>query len=387
MTNFISLSTLAWSTIMGSAHASTEPGFIPISKSDTTLTAKKTEDTDPWKLSGYVNLSQQSTNASKSFTSGVPRSVFDVHSSGNGDVGVTLANVPKKGWGGTVNVTAGDTADVIAAYNTDGTYNGSKKQFDVTQLFVQYAAQNVTFTAGKFVTNAGAEVIAAPANYNFSRGILFGYAIPFTHTGVRANYTPTSTVNLELGVVNGWDDIRDTNKSKTIEAQIGYTPNSTWNIVANGYFGKERLGGLINSGDEGNRNLIDIVGTYNFNAATSLVLNYDYGQQDNSSNFTVDGNNRAKWSGIAGYLHHSFTDKWSATVRYEYFDDTNGYRTGVIQKWSEGTLTVAYTPDATHEYRLEGRIDSSNKSSFVNTNFDGTKKTVNTIAGEFLWKF
>lgn len=386
MTNFISLSTLAWSTVLGSAHANTNPSFVPITTAATTLTAKA-EESDPWKLSGYVNLSQETTSASKFFTSGVGRSVFNLHPSGNGDAGVTLANVPKKGWGGTLTLTGGDTADVIAAFGTDGLYNGSRKGFDVTQAFVQYAADNVTFTAGKMNCLAGAEVVAAPANYNTSRSILFGYAMPFTHTGVRATFSPSTTVSLTAGINNGWDDLRETNGSKTLEAQVAYTPNATWNIIANGYFGKERVGGLVNSGDEGNRSLIDLVGTYNFNPNTSLVLNYDYGQQDNAQNFTVDGNGRAKWSGIAAYLHHSFNDKWSATLRLEHFDDQNGYRTGVIQKWEEGTLTVAYTPDAVHEYRLEGRVDSSNKSAFVDRDFNGTRKSVSTFGAQFLWKF
>ena len=244
------------------------------------------------------------------------------------------------------------------------------------------------FTAGKFVTNAGAEVIAAPSNYNYSRGILFGYAIPFTHTGVRAAYTASSTVGLELGVVNGWDNLHETNQAKTIEAQINWTPNSKFNLIANGYFGKERVGGLINFGPEGDRSLIDLVGTYTFDSATSLVLNYDYGQQSGPSGWTLNGKDKAKWSGIAGYLHHSFNDKWSATLRVEHFEDTDGYRTGLVgNKWDEGTLTVAYTPNATHEYRLEGRVDNSNNSVFVTSDFSGTKKSVNTIAGQFLWKF
>ena len=37
----------------------------------------------------------------------------------------------------------------------------------------------------------GYEVIESPNNLNFSRGYLFNFAGPFTHTGVVANYAPT----------------------------------------------------------------------------------------------------------------------------------------------------------------------------------------------------
>ena len=36
---------------------------------------------------------------------------------------------------------------------------------------------------GKFVTSAGAEVIEANANWNYSRSILFAWAIPYYHFG------------------------------------------------------------------------------------------------------------------------------------------------------------------------------------------------------------
>jgi hypothetical protein len=39
------------------------------------------------------------------------------------------------------------------------------------------------------VTLAGYEVIEAWKDPNITRSILFGFAIPFTHTGIRANYT------------------------------------------------------------------------------------------------------------------------------------------------------------------------------------------------------
>lgn len=386
MTNLISLSTLAWASILGSHNANTAPSFIPISKADTTLTAKK-EDTDPWKLSGYVALGQETSNGAKQFVSNVPRSVFNISAAGNGDVGVTLASTPKKGFGGTINVTGGDAADVVSSFGTDGLYNGNRKWFDVTQLFAQYAGDNYAIYAGKFVTLAGAEVIAAPANANYTRGILFGYAIPFTHTGIRATVNASSTVALTAGINNGWDDLVDTNKSKTFEGQIAWNPNSAFSFAATGYAGKERVAGLISEGNEGNRSVIDLLATYNFSPTTSLTLNYDYGQQDSAKGFTLDGNDRAKWSGIAAYLHHSFTDKFGATVRFEHFDDTDGFRTGLIQKWEEATLTLAYTPDAAHEYRVEGRVDSSNINAFFSTDYTSTKKSVTTLAGQAIWKF
>ena len=51
------------------------------------------------------------------------------------------------------------------------------------------------------MTPLGAEVIEPWANYNYSRSLLFSFAIPFTHTGVLATYplTECKPAGLALG--------------------------------------------------------------------------------------------------------------------------------------------------------------------------------------------
>ncbi len=46
---------------------------------------------------------------------------------------------------------------------------------------------------GKFVTSAGAEVIEAKDNWNYSRSIFFAWAIPYYHVGMRTSF-PVSKV-------------------------------------------------------------------------------------------------------------------------------------------------------------------------------------------------
>src|SRR6478609_729005 len=97
-------------------------------------------------------------------------------------------------------------------------------QFDLQQLFVSYIApvgSGLRFDMGKYVTHMGYEVIEGYDGYNdnYSRSILFGYAIPFTHTGVKASYAFSSKVSGMIEVVNGWDLVHDNNRSKSVGAQ------------------------------------------------------------------------------------------------------------------------------------------------------------------------
>ena len=76
------------------------------------------------------------------------------------------------------------------------------------------------FDFGKFVTHLGYELIEGYDGYNdnYSRSLLFNYAIPLTHTGVKASYSISPKVSLMAMVVNGWDDAIDNNSSKSVGA-------------------------------------------------------------------------------------------------------------------------------------------------------------------------
>lgn len=345
-------------------------------------------------FSGYWDVSYNRLSGNGMFTSGVANRVFDVERNDlrTRQLAFTLAKRPKEGFGGLLNVTLGKDANVIAAYNTnpnDGTTTGKRDYWDVTQAFLQYATGSWTVIGGKFVTSAGAEVINSTANPNFSRSILFGYAIPFTHTGVRATYAASDTLNIFGGVNNGWDDYKDTNSSKTGELGISYSPSKMFSLAAGAHFGKERVGGLVGSGPEGQRNLIDLVGTINATDKLTFILNYDYGTQDNASGAAPSTASKAKWSGLAGYANYQFNDQWRLSARAEYFDDKDGYRTGVVQKWKEATLTLAYLPPAVKnlELRAEVRGDRSDKSAFLDKDGVTAKNSQSSFGLEAIYKF
>jgi len=240
--------------------------------------------------------------------------------------------------------------------------------------------------AGQYVTAAGAEVIKSPSNVNYSHSILFGYAIPFTHTGVRATYAASDTFSVFGGVNNGWDALRDTNTSKTTELGISATPIKNLSIAAVDYIGTERVSGLTNVGPEGRRNMFDIVATYAATDKLSLTLNYDNGSQKNAATVAPSGNADAKWTGIAGYVTYQISDMWRLAVRGESFNDKDGYRTGVVQKWKEGTITLAYLPSKSMELRGEVRGDRSDVASFMRT--DGSaSKSQSSLGLQVLYKF
>src|SRR6267154_1844459 len=314
-------------------------------------------------IHGYVDAAYSYLSGSGLFKSGVADRVFDTepNSFNVHQAALTVDYLPKEGFGGLVNLTAGRDARIIASAGE------STSNFDVTQAFVQYAHGPLTIIGGKYVTLAGAEVINSTLDTNYSRSILFGYAIPFAHTGVRLTYAASDQVNIIVGVNNGWDQLQDQNKQKTAELGISFVPNKLFSLAVQGYGGVEQLAGgaFIGAGTHGVRDLIDAVATYNATSQLTFILNVDWGQQENATSLVNGSSIKAKWDGVAAYVTYQANDQWRLSVRAEYFDDKDGYRTGVIQKWKEGTLTLAYLPVKFIELRGEVRYDKSDSSAFV----------------------
>jgi len=360
-------------SVPGLSHAADEKAKIP--------TFGEILDASGIKINGYVDTSYTySGNKNVTFTDGTPNRVFDrqANSFNFNMAELSISMQPDEGFGGVIVLNAGTDADVIAATGTNATDN-----FDVQQAFVSYKTGGAHLMFGKFATLVGAEVIESPDNLNFSRSILFGYAIPFTHTGVRLHYDVNDMLSATIGVNNGWDNLKDNNKQKSVEAAISITPSDMFSLSVQGMSGLEDG---VNNGagiiQQGNRSLIDVVATVNATSQLSFVVNADYGIQKRG---TVTGT-AAKWWGIAGYGNYQFTDQWRLAVRGEYFDDRDGFRTGTKQKWKEVTATLAFAPTKHVELRGEYRHDWSDKASFLKSN-GIARKLQDTVALEGIYKF
>jgi hypothetical protein len=125
------------------------------------------------------------------------------------------------------------------------------------------------------------------------------------------------------------------------------------------------------------------------------MANYDYGH-DHFVNSAIPGippfvvGPRAVWSGLAGYVKYAPNDKYAFSLRGEYFDDNQGFMTGVIggQEASEFTATFQRTIAKSIITRLEFRRDMSDSAVFARGNFgDPFVKTQNTVTLGVVYAF
>jgi hypothetical protein len=269
--------------------------------------------------------------------------------------------------------------------------------FDLQEAYLHILApvgKGIDIYIGKFVTLAGEEVIESKDNFNYSRSLLFGFAIPFTHTGLRLHYA-VAPFDFTLGINNGWDNAQGNNNGKTVEARIGLT-HGIFSIGVVDLLGPEQ-----NNNSTHYRNVLDVVATLTPTSKLTLAANFDYGYEQDVTNAGINlQNQNVKWWGIAGYTVYDFNNMVRFALRGEYFDDPQGARTASAttvpipggKKYWEITPTLQVKPFAKYKpfdnfiVRLEYRHDQSNTAVFQKSNGD-LRKGQDTVAMEFMYYF
>jgi hypothetical protein len=217
---------------------------------------------------------------------------------------------------------------------------------------------------GKFVTPHGAEVIETKDNWNYSRGLLFSYAIPYYHFGARAKYNFNDKYALTAYLVNGWNNVVDNNTGKTGGLTFAWTPTKKFSLIQNYMVGPEQSSSATQSLNGNLRQLFDTVATINATSKLSFLVNFDYGRGDR-----IEGLSRsAYWTGIAPYVKYSFNTTSAFVARYEYYNDHDGFTTGTAQHMHEFTTTFERLVAHHIISRLGFRRDLSSQPVFLKGN-------------------
>jgi hypothetical protein len=330
------------------------------------------------------------------------------------------------------------------------TSNAINNQFvdsDFKQAYVEYIVpigcpgekKGIMLDMGRFNTWAGYETVEAADNINSSRSFLFTFAVPITHTGVRATYKVLDSEcdkwTVGAGIYNGWDNVQDQNRSKTGALYSDWIPTKWFEWTVDGLLGSERVvderlvfmnaispfggfdptnpttpgfssvytGTTFSGSLDGGRDLRiwdSQRGAMRGLLDTSVIFKPHCGQDDLLVALNADfGHEKfSTWYGGAAYAKWQFAKKWYLGVRGEYFCDENGGRTGIPQTLYEGTATLDWAlTDALHT-RLEFRHDHSTKGVFSdkhateptvgpNLNSPFCKQFQNTVMMSWLYKF
>ena len=268
--------------------------------------------------------------------------------------------------GGKIAVLWGADAALVHARGLCDEQTGVE-QFDLLEANAQVrfpVAQGLTIKVGKCTTPMGFEVIEAANDLLPSRSFLFGYAIPFTHTGAIATLEASARTSVSYGVVLGWDVFDDNNDALTQLASFAWkSPSEADTLTVNAILGAERAGN-----DDDLRTVVDATWAHTWSESWKTALNADVGFEQGAA-----AGKDATWWGAAGYATRTFTDALSATARLEYFRDVDGTRLGTPASLAEITLGLDWKPLCrlpNLRLRPEVRFDHSFDGSFFDDGRD-----------------
>jgi len=229
--------------------------------------------------------------------------------------------------------------EVTASYGMfRNSATGVGKHYDVLELYLSYVApisKGVRFDVGKFETPLGYEVIGGYDVYNdnFSRGYIFGYGLPFTHTGVKTSYGFNGRFSGALLITNGCDAVTRLNGGVTVTAEVSAITSKATSLTFNFMHGPERP-----HDNHDQRSLYEIVGDWKATPRLSFVIDGLYADEDHAATNGSD----AIWKGLAVYPKYRVTGNFSLAFRGEIFGDDGGSRTGTSQTLQGYTLTPEY---------------------------------------------
>lgn len=256
----------------------------------------------------------------------------------------------------------GKAADLTAAFEPES--DGKEIYKHVQQAYVSLLTGKVQWDAGKFVTPMGAEVIESQDNWNYTRSILFGYAIPFYHVGLRASLPVNDKLSLGAQLVNGWNNASEINGNKTIHLSATVKPTASVTWIGNYMVGKET------PGSDDTRHLFDTTLTVAATGKLSLMGNFDYGSEGD-----------VEWWGLAAYAKYQATPRWALVGRYEYLDDAKGGFMTFGTKAQTITVTSDHTIAGDLRVRLECRTDFADEDIFEKADGSATGSQTTLTVG------
>jgi hypothetical protein len=261
--------------------------------------------------------------------------------------------------GGRVDLAFGPNADIVSSFEPGA---GDEIFRNLQQGYISLmASEQLTLDFGKFVTPLGAELIESQDNWNYSRSVLFGFAIPFYHAGLRASYAASDQFSLSGYVVNGWNNVIENNSDKTFIGSVALTPNEqlTWygNLIA----GKER--DFDGDGEQDLRWVFDTTLSFAASEMLTLMANFDYGSEADADPVTA-GDPGTFW-GIAAYARYQAQEDWAFAGRFEFIDDSSDGWMGIGQKVQTFTATSDHTVYEDLIARFEFRFDTSENDFFI----------------------
>jgi hypothetical protein len=230
---------------------------------------------------------------------------------------------------------------------TNGAVSGSALARHLQEAYAGVQVANTLWIdGGIFYSHMGMESWASKDNLTYTRSLVAEYS-PYYSSGVRAVWQATSRLVAHLHVVNGWQNISETNTDKGVGLRLDLTtsPRATFTYY-----------GFLNSESGGRRRVFNGIGArLTPTARTTFIGQFDYGTIEQAE----EGLDNSTWFGLAAIGKIRLSPTIAVTARVERFDDEDqvNIATGLTDPFrgNGASLGLDVTPYSRVMWRTEAR--------------------------------
>lgn len=226
----------------------------------------------------------------------------------------------------------------------------------IQQAYIGYkidVGRGLLSEAGIFLSPIGIENLPKKDQWNWSRSDLF-FALPYYHSGARFTYPFTDRLSGVVYVVNGWNDIVNTNPYPCFASLISYSLPGAFAATALYFGGVERPTGA----PEGQpwRHLFDLTATWTPRPWLALAAEGDAGWEPDPAGAST-------WHAWALYARAQAPSGFAIAARADVFHE--GAAQGASRLFFPAstvmsqTLTLEAKPEGNILFRLEARRDGA----------------------------
>jgi len=273
-------------------------------------------------------------------------------------------------------------------FGSDASFDASSLggPFDIQEAYLTYAiGSGLGMKAGKYATYEGIEVIEGGSNPTVTRGFLFWFAEPFTHTGLEFSYA-SGMLDVHLGAINGWDQVVNKNSVPSYIAKIGLNLGDPLALTLSSIAGPEA------ADNDNYRMSFDATGVSKSIPMVDLWFQANYGMDAKAGVGATTPGKDASWMGFGLQPLVHISKLFGLGLRYEYFMDDQLSRTGstffgpvtpagindlTLQNFSVAP-TLWLTPSLTA--RAEFRMDMASEKVYLDSKQAGTKNQMEIAA-------
>ncbi|MBA2683677.1 MAG: porin [Gemmatimonadaceae bacterium] len=168
---------------------------------------------------------------------------------------------------------------------------------------------------GVFFSPFGSENWISRDNWTYTRSLIADNS-PYYEAGVKATWTINPKWSAQLHVINGWQNISETNSSKAAGARVDFAPHDGLSFAYDLFVGNEQPDSMPSR----LRTFNEVIATVGVTSKLQLRGTLDVGTQKHS-----DGDGTGFWNGYALVARYQVAPRVALAARVEGYSDPDQF--------------------------------------------------------------